>query len=161
MSYKRFHFKIDSKLLREINSAATYFCTSTSGYINYVFRRMMTYIDSVDMGENLDFIRDDSKGFSKDLIIPLEGELYNKLKYLHFRFQSFSMADILRKILRMYVVTMKKDVPEIVDDIRIKLRGMKTLFVEFQTHMLLKKNKVTRIISLNTASQILNITAYP
>ncbi|HBD92932.1 MAG: hypothetical protein A2015_13425 [Spirochaetes bacterium GWF1_31_7] len=159
--YHRFHFKIDQYLLSVLKWRGAYFGLDQSVVINQILKKMMVVINEIDLFPS-DFILDDCEtDFSENIIVKLEVEFYNKLRYLHYRFGTFSIACLLRRFLRLYLIRFRNTIIEILEIFKKYSEGRVWVCSNIQTHMLDAVNKISRILIITDNNVIQTIYGFP
>ncbi len=161
MSYLRFHFVSEEKLISDLDWAAASACMDRSTYVNFILGKMMIILDELDLFPMKEMLVDGMIGFSKNVIVKIKPEYLEKLKYLHFRFSTFSIATILRKILRVYLYRFKRSIYNIIKWIKDFFKNRIWSATDFETHMIFGKSETKRIIHLNSNNSIIYIKGYP
>jgi hypothetical protein len=100
----RFHFKISKKLYDDFKRAARRSGYTLSQMINKVMHDMAPLLDEYDAMVAPDLPFEDCAVLDHDVWLEMQPWLFRKLEYLHYRFHTFSIATVLRRILRFYVV---------------------------------------------------------
>ncbi|HBI36949.1 MAG TPA: hypothetical protein DDY71_04840 [Spirochaetia bacterium] len=157
----RFHMKIDKELLKEIDKRAMMMCTSRSKYINHVLSAMKELTSEFDLNPGIGVKTGDSCDFEYDIYVELRLELYNKLRYFQFRFGTFSIATVLRRILRFYLMRYKRSVGKIIKMVREFNRFIVGTYFDNGSHMCYGKQRTVRKIYICQNYTLKVIAGFP
>ncbi len=158
--YYRTKIKIDQELLSEIIIGSVKACTTRSGYINRILFKMLGIIDEFDYNPNTKPPIDVANDFPCNLVINIKKEYYERLKYLHFRFGTFSIATVLRFFLRLYLIKARGVINDIILMVRKFNQNRIWSCLDIGCHMSLKTHGISRIIILSDKFTLKNLTGF-
>ncbi len=155
----RFHFKIDTFLLEEIDKYRDKMnITSREGVINWIFEKMMPYINEEIKNPYSIGLNDGAVSVSEDITIKIREYNFDVIRFLRLRFHSFSFASILRFILRVFLVLKNSVILGLLKEIIERNRNLIVSSTEFQTHMGTMKNNNNCILHLNSNYELIDMT---
>jgi len=156
----RFHFKIDEELMKYFSYHCMYFGIDRSPLLNNILKKLLILIDEIDLFPISEITIEEVSNFNIDIIVNLNEELYSRLKYLHFRFGTFSIAILLRKLMRLYFIKFQGNMNRVLSNIKEFSKGRVWTCIDLETHMLLENNKTSRVITINSNYCITNILGF-
>ncbi len=155
----RFHFKIDTFLLEEIdNFKAKMNISSREGAINWIFETMMPYINEEIKNPYSIGLNDEPVSVPEDITIKIREYNFDVIRFIRLRFHSFSFASILRYILRLFLVLKNAVILDLLKEIVDRYRDIVVSSTEFQTHMRTNEDDNNCILHLNSCYQLIDMT---
>ena len=157
----RFHFKIDTFLLDEIDKYREKMnINSREGVINWIFETMTPYINDEIKNPYSTGLNDGAVSVSEDITIKIREYNFDIIRFIRLRFHSFSFATILRHILRLFLILKNSVILTLLKEIIERNRDIVISATEFQTHMGMIENQNNCIVDLSSYYQLLNMTIF-
>ena len=109
-----FHFKMDILMMDKLTDCALFQKTQTlSATINTILLQLFTIIEKIDMNgiqrfSRYEFINEDKSIDRKHVIVKIPDFLYRRLKCLHDVLNYYSIAQLMRKLIRLFLDMMSK-----------------------------------------------------
>ena len=110
----KFHFKMDILMMDELTDLALFQETQNlSGTISRILMQLFTIIEKEDMEgmqrfSKYELINEDKSIDRKHVIVKIPDFLYRRLKSLHDVLNYYSIAQLLRELIRMYLDMVSK-----------------------------------------------------
>ena len=108
MKIHKFHFIITAKLKSELNEVTELNEYSFSGKINFILSKIENtarYLVKFRINENS---RVEYLQTRKDIQLYIEEDLFQKIKYYHGKFNSYSIALFVRMMIRLFLNMIKE-----------------------------------------------------
>ncbi|HBD94128.1 MAG: hypothetical protein A2015_17155 [Spirochaetes bacterium GWF1_31_7] len=157
----RFHFKIDSFLLEEIDKYCVKMnITSREGAINWIFETMLPFINDEIKNPYIIGMCDVAVSVSEDITIKIRDYNFDVIRFLRLRFHSFSFASILRYILRVFLVLKNSVILCLLKESIERNKDVVFSSTEFQTHMVPSKKQNNCILHLDSYYQLIDMTIF-
>ena len=109
-----FHFKMDILMMDELTDLALFEKTqSVSGAINRILLQLFTIIEKIDMDgiqrfRKYKLINEDKRIDRKHVIVRIPDFLYRRLKSLHDVLNYYSIAQLVRELIGVYLNMVSK-----------------------------------------------------
>lgn len=162
--YHRFHFKINARLLSMLDTWSVRNGCDRSYMVNLILFKLQPVIEEYEMCGYQEYQGRDTEPLDQDIFVSLQNDLFRLLRYLHFRYSTFSMASLLRKILQIYFEkACKFNVAEVMNYVaRVKKRAlMRSWFsTELHAHMTHFRSFKEIILTLNERYELINVTGF-
>ena len=160
IKYHRFHVKIDRKLLAAIDKRAISSCVSRSTYVNRALGRMTELVNEFDLHPIEHIFIKDGVNFSCDVFIDIKESMFERLRYLHYRFGTFSIGSVLRCILRFFLIKCEKSIFKLIRMVTEFNKDVLRCYSNIRSHMVDENIKTTRCIHINTNYRIHFLAGY-
>ena len=153
-----FHFKMDIVMMDELTDLAVFQETqSLSGAINRILMQLFTIIEKIDMDgiqrfSKYKFINEDKSIDRKHVFVKIPDFLYRRLKCLHDVLNYYSIAQLLRELIRMFLGMVSKfgdgygeELMKLVNDWVYSSRNSQFI-IKYINQLILAKGEIIEII---------------